>query len=304
MKTTLKRRLRVAAMAAAALTALAALAVAGAGELLSRPASRLVGAAPPDLQARDVHLEADGGSVHGWFVAGPAGGGAVLLLHGVRGDRTSMLERARLLKRAGYSVLLVDLPAHGESGGDRITFGWREAAGVRSALDWLQRVLPAERVGVIGVSLGAAALVYSGARADAAVLESMYPSIEEAVADRLQSRLGAAVGRLAAPLLLWQLPLRLDIDARLLRPVDHIGALNMPLLIASGTADLHTHWAETERIYAAARAPKTLLPVQGAAHVDLQAYDPAAYAGAVLPFLARHLRQAREPMAPPVAPAT
>ncbi|GAB2837908.1 hypothetical protein GCM10027277_00940 [Pseudoduganella ginsengisoli] len=153
------RRLRVAALAAAAL---AALAVIAAGELLSRPASRVIGAAPPDLQARDVSLPADGYTVRGWFVPGTPGVGAVLLLHGVRGDRMAMLQRARMLKQSGYSVLLVDLPAHGESGGGHITFGWREAAGVRSALDWLRHEVPMEKAGVIGVSLGAAALVYSG----------------------------------------------------------------------------------------------------------------------------------------------
>ena len=269
--------------------ALAVLGVLGAGELLSRPAAHAVGAPPAGLGARDVQLAVDGGSVRGWFVPGRPGAGAVLLLHGVRADRTAMLGRAGLLKQAGYSVLLIDMPAHGESDGERITFGWREQAGVRAALDWLRHERPAEKIGVIGVSLGAAALVYSHAAADAAVLESMYPTIDDAVSDRLQQWRGAA-GRVVAPLLLWQMPLRLDIDPAALRPVDRMAALGMPVLIASGTQDRHTRWDETLRLYAAAQAPKALLPVQGAAHEDLLAYNAQAYAADVLPFLARYLR--------------
>ncbi len=62
-------------------------------------------------------------------------------------------------------------------------------------------------------------------------------------------------------------------------------------LLAAGTEDRHTPWQETERLFAAAAAqPKSLWPVQGAAHVDLHAVDTATYRARVLPFFARHLR--------------
>jgi hypothetical protein len=38
-----------------------------------------------------------------------------------------MVGRPRFLHRAGYSALLYDSRAHGESGGDAITFGHLEA---------------------------------------------------------------------------------------------------------------------------------------------------------------------------------
>jgi len=104
--------------------------------------------------------------------------GSVLLLHGLRSDRLQMLARARFLTAAGYFVLLIDLPAHGESSGDRITFGMREGKGVEAALDYLRQRFPRDRIGVIGVSLGAASLVLShpARPPDAVVLESMYPT--------------------------------------------------------------------------------------------------------------------------------
>jgi fermentation-respiration switch protein FrsA (DUF1100 family) len=268
-----------------------AAAVAAAGEWLSRRATAAIGPPPAGWPAVVVQLStADGASVAGWFLRGQPGRGAVLLLHGIRADRRQMAARASFLAAAGHAVLLIDLPAHGESAGERITFGAREAAGVHAALDHLRRELPGERIGVIGVSLGAASFVLSGAAptVHAAVLESMYPTIEEAVSNRLAVRFGAP-GRWLSPLLLWQLPLRLDVSTAQLSPLAAMPALGVPVLIASGTHDQQTPWRETERLFAAAAAPKALWAVEGAAHVDLCEHSPAAYQQRVGAFLAAHL---------------
>ena len=204
-----------------------------------------------------------------------------------------MVGRARFLHDLGYSVLLVDLPAHGESSGDHITYGLAEGQGVAAALTYLSHELPAEKIGVIGVSLGAASLVLSkpSVHLSAVVLESMFPTIREAVADRLNIYLGP-FGESLTPLLLWQLPLRLSISPEQLRPIIQISFLHAPLLVAAGSVDRNTTLAETERIYAAAGEPKELWVVDGAAHVDLHAFDSKAYEARVSVFLAKYLRGA------------
>jgi alpha-beta hydrolase superfamily lysophospholipase len=245
----------------------------------------------PWPQAQSVSLAAGPGRrVEGWYLAG-SGQGAVLLLHGIHSDRRSMIERARFLHARGHAVLLVDLPGQGESRAPAVSFGLREADGVKAALEWLKNRSPGQRIGVIGTSLGAASLVLCRdcPPVDAVVLESMYPTIEEAVEDRLRMRLGV-LGKPLARLLLWQLPLRLDIQPAELRPIARLPALAAPLLIASGSADRHTSLDETRRLFAAARAPKALWIVDGAEHVDLHAWAPAEYERRIGGFLARYLR--------------
>ena len=284
--------MRRALVIAIALSAAALTVVFAAGEVLSRPAAARVGPPPTDLGALEISLDTDaGGSVSGWYVPGEPGAGAVLLLHDIRGDRRQMSGRARFLRRAGYSVLLIDLPAHGQSSGSRLSFGVREAAGVRAALSYLYEQRPAGRTAVLGVSLGAAAFVLAhAAPAPAAVvLESMYPTIEDAVANRLSMRFGW-VGASATPLLLWQLPVWAGVSARDLRPIADLERVRAPLLLVSGTHDRHTPWAETERLFAAANQPKELWAIEGAAHVDLHAFAPDRYEARVLNFFARHLR--------------
>lgn len=290
-----RRRAGLLALLALALLLGFAGAALGVGEWLSHPATRTIGPPPPDFAARGVRIDtAPAGHVAGWFVPGQRGQGAVLLLHGVRSDRTQMLGRARFLNRAGYAALLVDLQAHGESTGERITFGAREAAGVGAALDFLRRQSPGERVAVVGVSLGAASTVLArlSPAPEAVVLESMYPTIEDAVTNRLTGVLGPAGAVLAGPLL-WQLPLRAGVSTRDLRPIEHVSRLGAPVLIASGAQDRHTTWAETQRLFDAAVEPKELWRVEGAAHVDLHAFAPQAYERRILEFFARHLGTGR-----------
>lgn len=282
------RRIAVAALVGILVTALVLI---GAGEVLSRPAVRFIGPPPLDFPARVVQIDnAPTGPVFGWFAPGQPGKGAVLLFHGVRADRTQMLARARFLHRAGYATLLVDLPGHGESAGERITFGAREAAGVSASLQYIRQLLPNERLGIIGVSLGAASTVLArpSPAPDAVVLESMYPTIVEAVEDRLMVHLGSMGPRLA-PLLLWQLPLLTGVSAQDLKPIQELPRIGAPVLIAAGSADKHTTWAETQRLFEAAVEPKEIWRVDGATHVDLYAYTPEEYERKILNFLARCL---------------
>ena len=265
-----------------------------AGELLTRPARARIGPPPPELRAETVHIPyGDDHQVSGWLLPGRTGEGAVLLLHGVRSNRLQMLERARWLQQEGITCLVVDLPSHGESSGDRISFGRREALGVQAALGWLRGRLPDERLGGLGVSLGGASLLFTDRQPelDALVLESVYPTITDAVQDRLVTRLGPA-GAWAAPLLLLQIPLRLGFSAQDLRPVQAVTAVRAPVVVAAGTEDRSTRWPETEQLFAAAPEPKTLWPVPGAGHVDLHDFDVASYRARLLPWLQHHLRKA------------
>jgi len=257
-----------------------------AGSQWSAPTPRRVGAPPPDLGARTVEFAGRSGRrLRGWFAPG-AGTGSVVLVHGVRETRRSMLDRARFLHRAGYSVLLFDLSAHGESDGDRVGFGLTEADDVRAAVEFVRAARPGEPVAAIGFSLGGAACVLGAPPlpVDALVLEAVYPDIETAVGNRLRVRLGR-LGPLLTPLLTWQLEARWGIDRRDLRPVDAIRRVRVPLLLVAGADDPRTTPADAARLFAAAAEPKQLWIVPAAAHEDFHRITPAEYELRVLDFL-------------------
>jgi uncharacterized protein len=245
------------------------------GGKLSAPANRPVGTPPASLAAASVTFSSSSGSlIHGWMSQASPGQGAILLLHGVRGNREDMIGRAEFLRKIGYSVLLIDLQAHGQSSGQYITLGYLESQDVIAAREFLQRNMPNERIGAIGVSLGAAAIVLADGHAafDAVVLESMYPTIDEAIADRLRLHLGT-LGIAVSPLLSIQLRPRLGIGTDQLRPIDRIATLAAPLLLVHGALDRHTPVDEARAIFAAAAAPKQLWIIPDAAHVTRTPID-------------------------------
>jgi uncharacterized protein len=275
-----------------------------AGHALAAPQPAVVGPPPPDLRAEAVEIpSASGSRLRGWLCQAPGAQGVVILMHGVRANRLSMVRRARLFRDHGYSVLLFDFQAHGESPGEHITFGHLESLDARAALDFVHHEFPGRPVAAVGSSLGGAAAILADPPLDldALVLESVYPTIEEATRNRLRIRLGP-LGPPLAPLLLAQLRPRLGVSPSALHPIDHISQVRCPVLVISGMADRHTTPDQTKALFARAPEPKRLWLVPGAAHVDLDRFAGAEYERRVLGFLSSSCAR-KGPPSPALGPA-
>lgn len=247
---------------------------------------------PYYMHAESLNLQsASGARLASWLFVPESPRGAVLVLHGIRANRAEMLSRAELLWRSGFAVMVPDLQGHGESTGDKITFGHLESQDATTCILYLKKRFPTLRVGVIGVSLGGASVIFASKNVtpDAMVLEAVYPTITEALDNRLAMRVGK-ISKILTPFFLLQLTPRLGISAADLRPIDVLKNIKCPLLIASGTKDRHTTIEQTRALYSAANSPKELWLVRGAAHVDLQRFDPDGYNSHVLAFLLRQLK--------------
>jgi fermentation-respiration switch protein FrsA (DUF1100 family) len=248
-----------------------------------------IGPAPAGLGAVEVAFPSRSGSqLRGWFVPGRPGAGAVLLLHGVHANRLAMLPRARFLHALGYAVLMPDFRAHGESSGNQTTFGALEAKDAHAAACLLHTLAPHERVAAIGVSLGGAAALLGKQPlpVDALVLESVYPTIDQAAKNRLRAWLGP-IGSWLAPSLVRSLEPAVGVRPAELRPIDHIADVRVPVLMAAGSADPYTPMDESEALFERLAPPKELWVVDGATHEDLYDYAPAEYQRRISAFLER-----------------
>ena len=103
-----------------------------------------------------THRTSDGLTLRGWWI--PGGEKAVLLLHGKGGNRngrhTAIFSLGEWYWKRGYSVMMADMRAHGESEGRYIYFGVREHMDM---LGWLRSVDAGRRYRWIlhGFSMGA-----------------------------------------------------------------------------------------------------------------------------------------------------
>ena len=285
------RRTTVASVVLAIIAVCVAMAVAG-GAAVSVPRWP-VGAKPDGLPFEDVAIQSEPGIViRGWAIPNDCACGVIVLLHGSGASRESMLPRARFLHRAGYSVVVVDMRAHGLSDGSATTFGGRESRDVRAVIAEARRRFARQKLGAIGFSLGGAALLLGDTPADvdALVVEEVYSTIDDTAHRRLAATMGPVIASVLPWLLYAQMPWRFGVSRGDLRPMDRIGAVAVPILVMGGDKDPFVPPDETRRLFHAAREPKALWIVPGAAHQDLHQVAPAAYEQRVLDFFRRGLR--------------
>jgi pimeloyl-ACP methyl ester carboxylesterase len=261
------------------------------GNVLIAPSNCVIGKPPADLPIQPVQFpSASGAIVHGWLVAGQQDKGVVILMHGIRANRLQLLDQARFLFHAGYPVLLFDFQAHGESIGKHITAGYLESRDASAAVDFVRQRFPGEKICADGFSMGGAAAVLAKPplQVNAMILQSVYPTIEQAITDRLESRF-SWFGRFGTPFLTGQLKPRLGFGMDDLCPIQQVGKITVPKLFIAGTANRDTTLPESQALFDAAAEPKQLWLVGGAAHVDMLAFAKTEYEKRVLEFLARNL---------------
>ena len=249
-------------------------------------------ALPTDFPVEQVSFQSNSGAtIHGWLVASQTNRAVVILQHGIHGTKSSLVGRARFLAEAGYAVLMFDFQAHGESIGSHITFGYLESRDAQAAVAFAKNRFPGTPIGVIGLSLGAAAATLANPplEVQALVLEMMYPTVVEATKDRIEMRFGP-LGRMLSPLLTGQLKYRIGCVPEDLRPLVAVEKIAVPKLFLAGTADQDTKLAESKEIFAHAAEPKNFITFDGAHHQDLLVYAPEPYKKAILDFLEKYLK--------------
>jgi dipeptidyl aminopeptidase/acylaminoacyl peptidase len=134
-------------------------------------------------------------TIAGWWLPAGPDAPAVILVHGLTACRHdhAVLLPAGMLHRHGYSVLLIDLRDHGDStiGDRRHAGGTDEYADVLGAWDWLvgERGIDAARIGLLGISLGAATVLIAMGdepRVAAAWADSSYADTRVAIRAELE----------------------------------------------------------------------------------------------------------------------
>lgn len=230
------------------------------------PASRLGSGQRIELTAADgVRLVGD------WHPAAEPDGRVALFLHGLAETGAGMRSRACVLRRAGWSVAILDARAHGQSHGDRASFGGREANDLRLWLDHIQALLPvsASSILVWGRSMGAAVALQGAAedpRITALVLESPFADLEATVANvfrryRVPRFLARSVVRRAERLA--GVPLA---DPP---PIELAPRIHQPAVILHGIDDRLVPIAEVRRLRSAYRGSTSLIEVPGAGHANI-----------------------------------
>ena len=189
-----------------------------------------------------------------WMPATAADAPALLYLHGARWNLTGSSSRIARYRQLGFSVLAIDYRGFGKSTGDVPSEEMAYEDG-RVAWHHLLKLAPNARHYVYGHSLGGAIavdLARNNAQVDGLILEATFTSIRDMARQY-------AWGWLPVELVLTQ---RFD-------SLEKIADVRAPTLFVHGKEDRLVPPAMSEQLFAASKAPKRLVLVDGAGHSNI-----------------------------------
>ena len=232
-----------------------------------------------------------------------------VICHGYRAHSASVAPFARGLYERGYSLLLPDARAHGESEGKWIGMGWPDRLDL---LDWIRLLgarFGAPEILLMGVSMGGATVMNA---AGEPLPENVKCIVEDcgyvSLADEFRWQLRHFYHLPANCFLLPASPVsRLLAGYSPLRDGDGCAQLaraRRPMLFIHGGADRFVPPEMLRRAFAAASCPKEMRIIPGAPHADSIATDPEAYWAAIDAFLEKYFAPVPVASRSPFAPRT
>ena len=204
-----------------------------------------------------IPVGTQGEKLHAWYSPAENRDAPTLLyLHGARWNLTGSVTRIPRWNRMGFSVLAIDYRGFGESSARSPT---EQSANEDAEAAWayLRKLAPARKHFIFGHSLGGAMatqLAINHAEADGLILEATFTNIPELITEY-------PMGFLPVGMLVTQ---RFD-------NLQRINAVKIPVLFAHGTNDSTVPFKMSERLFAAATAPKRFFRAEGGSHHNLSA---------------------------------
>jgi pimeloyl-ACP methyl ester carboxylesterase len=236
----------------------------------------------------------DGTALGGWWI--PAQGeprGTIILCSGQNGSMDNDVPQAIPLHEAGFNTLMFDFRAHGRSEGKLVTLGAFEQADLLGAVDYATGERGADRVGVMGFSMGAGvALMVAAqdARIAALVVDGAYARLNTLLANWLRiRRVPGLIARGLAWLVLIIGAVRARHEIYRANPIWFTDRVNVPTLFIHGDQDPFVTPDEIEALAARVPALTDLWRVADAGHREAFADYTEDYNRRVVAWFEQHL---------------
>ena len=231
------------------------------------------------LRFDDISFQADDGyQLSSWYIPSENSTKAVIFVHGHGADRQEGLRWFNAIHKAGFNILALDLRNSGKNIPSFSSMGYFEEQDVKAAVDYLYQQKKLQRIGVFGVSMGAATSIMAMAkdpRIAAGVFEAGWSNLNDLYAEIIDQYLGLPSFPLL-PLITWMMEWRTGMDMDQLNPQQILGDIApRPVFIIHCTGDRLIAFSHGKRNYAAAKEPKEFWQSPCQTHARAWQLDPS-----------------------------
>ena len=228
-------------------------------------------------------------SLDAWYIPVDSSRGTVILIHGLGGNKSSVLKQAYEFRYLRYNVMLVDLRAHGRSGGTITTMGFRESEDVRLAFEYILKK-GEKNIILYGISLGSVVITKAcydyNIAPSKVILEIPFSNFKRLVGVR-----GKMIGFPESPfgsfITFWA-SLEQGFNGYRQETYRYVQKIKCPVLMQCGETDIFASPAERDLVFKNIASPeKKLVVYEHAVHQSLLSASPLKWKKEVSEFVTK-----------------
>jgi uncharacterized protein len=226
--------------------------------------------------------------IEGWYSSSDSAKDCVVFLHGITNSKNILLPEAEQFKNSGYNVLLIDFRAHGNSGGNKSSFGVKETDEVQKAFEFA-KAKGNKNILLYGSSLGSVVALKAVAEGKvnplAVIADMPFGSLQDHLKARART-LGFPSEPFAFLVTLW-IGIENGYNGFNHDTYNYAEKVKCPVLIQWGDKDIYVIEEEVNNTFQKLGSKeKRLIVYPGANHESYLRYDPVNWQKNVGSFIA------------------
>jgi len=220
--------------------------------------------------------------------------GIIILLHGIGGCKEHFLSLSRELCTKGIETIIFDGRAHGKSGGEFCTYGFKEKKDISQIVDKIKKINPNLQVGIWGNSLGGAIAIQAmefDERIEFGIIESTFTDLNKIVYD-YKKRILKGIGiKLLSDYAINRAGKVANFNPQKIKPIESVKNIEQPILLAHGDSDPNISVEYGKQLFENLKTKnKELIIIEGGGHFDLFDKGGKEYKTKLLNFIEQNLK--------------
>ncbi len=251
-----------------------------------------------ELQSSDINfITEDSIHIKGYWIKSDSirPKSIIVFTHGIGGCKEHFLELSKKLSKIGVESVLVDSRAHGKSGGNFCTYGFKEKRDISKVIDYIKKKNDSVPIGIWGNSMGGAIAIQTlefDKRIDFGIIESTFTNLDAIVYDYQKSYTYGVGFKMICNKALKEAGKIADFNPSEVSPLSSVKNIEQPIIIAHGENDKNIKFEYGKLLFENLKSrQKTFIPVKNGGHFDLAQKGGQNYYFQIENFVLEHSKQ-------------